>query len=101
MFCRTGYFVLHISLHQLAVKARSIHQDFQAIHDTFPEIDLFNKTCFYNTSFENLMQKSNEVFQTCITQSLPRKPRSILGVLLGDSDLINKLNENMQLAVKR
>ena len=37
----------------------------------------------------------------CITQSLPRKPRSILGELLGDSDLINKLNENMQLVVKR
>ena len=47
------------------------------------------------------MELSLSEFQQCIHQSKlqNRKPRSILGALIGDSDLINQLNSNMQLAI--
>ena len=47
------------------------------------------------------MELSLSEFQQCISQNKlqNRKPRSILGALIGDSDLINQLNTNMQLAI--
>ena len=46
----------HINLQNLASMARIIHEDFLAIHKTFPEISLLNETCFQKKSFEKLMQ---------------------------------------------
>ena len=92
----------HVQLQNLATLARTIHDDFLAIHDTFPELYLLNETCFQNKSFQKLMELSLSEFQQCINQKKlqNRKPRSILGALIGDSDLINQLNSNMQLAIR-
>ena len=48
----------HIQLQNLASMARTIHDDFLAIHDTFPEISLLNETCFQNKSFQKLMEQA-------------------------------------------
>ena len=45
----------HVQLQHLATQARTIHNDFLAIHGTFPELYLLNDTCFQRNSFETLM----------------------------------------------
>ena len=48
----------HVQLQNLASLAKIIHDDFLAIHDTFPEISLLIETCFQNKSFQKLMELS-------------------------------------------
>ena len=91
----------HVQLQHLITQARSIHNDFQAIHGTFPELHLLNDTCFQGNSFETLMGLSLAKHEQCLSkkQLKSRKQRSILGALIGDSALINQLSSNMQQAL--
>ena len=91
----------HTHLDRLVAQAKRVHQNFLDIHIAFPALHLLTDTCFLGKPFTDLLQLSLATHKTCLNKKMSqnKNKRSILGALLGDSDLINQLSMNMQKAL--
>ena len=81
----------HTHLERLVAQAKHVHQNFLNIHIAFPALHLLDDTCFLRKPFTDLLHLSLATHETCLNKmtSQNQNKRSILGALLGDSELID------------